>query len=129
MTFSADIYEIAVLIIALAFLALVIVAIPMVLQIKRTVKSLEELSGEGRQTVEKVNSLIQRAGDEAGEFEDIAKKVRELSYKAIGLAELVLDGVRSPLVSILSLLFGLEFGLKQVMKHKKKEEEGGSSHE
>jgi len=98
MTITADIYELAVVIIALAFLILVIAAIPTLLQLKRTVRAFEELSTESRKTVELVNTVIKKAG--------------EVGLKATGLADLVLDGIKSPLITVLSMLVGLECALK-----------------
>ncbi|MFQ5464534.1 MAG: hypothetical protein ACE5EI_01265 [Thermodesulfobacteriota bacterium] len=128
MSFSADIYELAVLIIAFAFLAFVIALIPTLLQIKRTARSVEELTTEGRKTVEVVGKLAKRTEEQAEDFEDLFKRFRELGRKAMGLADMVLDNVKSPLITILSLLLGVEFGLRQLLKLKKKQK-GGSTNE
>lgn len=119
MTITADIYEIAVVIIALAFLVLVIASIPTLLQIKRTVRAFEELSSESRKTVEVLNTVIKKTGDQAGELEDVVKRVKDVGLKATGLAELVLDGIKSPLITVLSMLLGLEFALKYLIKKDK----------
>jgi hypothetical protein len=125
MTITADIYEVAVLIIAIAFLVLVIASIPTLLQLKRTVRAIEELSTEGRKTAEVVNALIRKTGDQAGELEDLVKKAKEVGLKATGLADLVLDGIKSPMITILSLLLGLEFGLKYLIKKDEDKKTGG----
>ncbi len=124
MTISAELYEIAILIIALAFLVLVIVSIPALLQLKRTVKAVEELSKEGRKGVETLNGLLKRTGDQAGEFESVLHKFRDVGLKAGNLGELVVDSVRNPLVTLLSLLLGLEVGMKQLVKNKNEKNEG-----
>lgn len=123
---SADIYQLATLIAALAFLAFVIAFIPTIIQLKRTVKSIQELTIEGKKTVETVNNLVKKTEGQADEFEELLKKIRNLGFKALGLVELILDNIKSPLITILSLLFGVEFGLKYFLKRKK---EGGSGNE
>lgn len=128
MSFSADIYELAVLIIAFAFLALVIAVIPMILQFKRTARSVAELTAEGRKTVEVVGKLAKRTGEQADDFEDLFKKFRDLGNKAMGLVEMILDNIKSPLITVLSLLLGVEFGLRHILKLKKKQE-GGTTNE
>lgn len=124
MTISAEIYEIAVLIIAIAFLVLVIAAIPTLIQLKRTVKAVEELSEESRKSVKTLNGLLTRTGEQAGEFESMLQKFRDVGVKASNLGELVVDSVRSPLITMLSLLLGLEVGMKQLIKKKTETNEG-----
>jgi uncharacterized protein YoxC len=124
MTISAEIYEIAVLIIAIAFLVLVIAAIPTLIQLKRTVKAVEELSEESRKSVKTLNGLLTRTGEQAGEFESMLQKFRDVGIKASNLGELVVDSVRNPLITMLSLLLGLEVGMKQLIKKKTETNKG-----
>jgi uncharacterized protein YoxC len=120
MTVTADIYEIAVVIIALAFLVLVIVAIPMLMQLKRTIRAVEELSTESRKTVEVLNVLFKKTGDQAGDIEELVKRVKEVGLKATGIVEVLLDSIKNPLIAILSMLLGIEFGMKRLIKKEKK---------
>lgn len=135
MTFSADVYEIAILLIAIAFLVLVIAIIPTLTQLRRTVRSMEELSNEGRKTVEAVNVIAERVGDQTEDIDEMVQRFKGVGEKTADLADMVLDNLRGPLITILSLILGFEFGLKHISKHKKKDAdkedkpEGGSSHE
>lgn len=140
MTFSADIYELAVLFIAFAFIALVIAAIPMITQMKRTFRSLEELSTEGKKTVksldeltgegkkafEIINRFLTRTSEQTDDLEELFAKFKQIGFKIANLAELVVDGIKSPLITIMSLLMGVEFGMKRFIK---KNTEGGSGNE
>ncbi|GMR04329.1 MAG: hypothetical protein BMS9Abin23_0225 [Thermodesulfobacteriota bacterium] len=119
---TANIYQIAVLIIALAFLILVIFMIPTLLQLKRTVKSFEELSAEGKKSLGAINGILEKAGEQTGEVAELFNKVKEVGLKITTLAEFFVDNLRSPLISVLSLMLGIEFGLKHL---KKKGKEGG----
>jgi uncharacterized protein YoxC len=120
MTVTADIYEIAVVIIALTFLVLVIVAIPMLMQLKRTIRAVEELSTESRKTIEVLNVLFKKTGDHAGDIDELVKRVKEVGLKATGIAEVLLDSIKNPLIAILSMLLGIEFGMKRLVKKEKK---------
>ncbi len=123
MTVTADIYEIAVVIIALAFLFLVIAAIPMLIQLKRTIRAVGELSKESKKTVEVLTVLCKKTGDNIGDIEELVKRVKEVGLKATGIAEILLDNIKNPLIAILSMLLGVEFGMKRLIKKDKK---GGS---
>ncbi len=123
MTVTADIYEIAVVIIALAFLVLVIAAIPMLLQLKRTIRAVGELSTESRKAVEVLTVLCKKTGDQVGDIEELVKRIKIVGLKATGIAEILLDNIKNPLIAILSMLLGIEFGMKRFIK---KDEKGGS---
>ncbi len=117
---TASIYEIAIVIIALAFLVLVIAAIPMLLQLKKAMKSVEELTTEGKKTAEVMTSLLGKTNDQAGNIEELVKKINVVGLKATGIAEILLDNIKSPLIGILSMLMGVEFGMKHLVKKEKK---------
>jgi len=121
---SADIYQIAVLLIALAFLIFVVFTIPTLVQMRKTVRAVEELSSESKKSIELLNSILKRAGDQADDVEEVLKKVKEVGLKVIGLAELVVDNIKSPLITLLSLFLGFEFGFKRLIKRDKKGGEG-----
>lgn len=120
MTFTADLSDIAILIIALAFLIFVLAAVPALLQLKRTFQALEELTAEGRRTIESVNVIVQKAGDQLSDVEELVTKVKDVGLKVTGLAEMVVDNVRSPLIGIISFFFGAEEGFKRLFKRCKK---------
>lgn len=100
MTITFGVYEIAALIIALAFLALILFLIPALIQVRRTVKEMEDLTSESKRTVKSLNHLL-------------------------GIAETVADNIKSPLISIISILLGLEGGLKRLFRKDKDKEGGG----
>ncbi|MBI5643718.1 MAG: DUF948 domain-containing protein [Deltaproteobacteria bacterium] len=120
MTITADISDIALLIIALAFLVLVIAVIPALLQLKRTFQAVEELTVEGKRTVEGVNVIVRKAGDQLGDIEELVIKVKDVGLKATNLGELIIDTVRNPLISIISIFFGAEEGFKRFFNREKK---------
>ena len=117
---TASIYEIAIIIIALAFLVLVIAAIPLLIQLKKAMKSVEELTTEGKKTAEVLTSLFNKTNDQAGNIEELVKKINVVGLKATGIAEILLDNIKSPLIAILSMLLGVEFGMKHLVKKEKK---------
>ncbi len=121
MTFSANIYEIAVLLIALAFIIFVIATIPALLQTKRTIKAFEDLTLESKKTVETVNHIMNRVGERGEDLDDLVKKATEVSKKVVGLADSVVDTLKIPLITLLSTIIGAEHGLRRFFIKEKKE--------
>ncbi len=126
---TASIYEIAVLIIALAFLILVIFAIPALIQIKKTARSVEDLTGQGKKTVDALNDLIKKTSDRAGEVEVLVKRLKDLSTRLSTTAEFITLNIKTPLLTLLSLIIGFQYGLRQFMKSAQDggSEEGGEA--
>ncbi|MFQ5441366.1 MAG: hypothetical protein ACE5EB_01425 [Thermodesulfobacteriota bacterium] len=120
---TANIYQIVALVIALAFLILIIFAIPTLLQLKRTVKSFEELSTESKKSLGMLNNLLAKTGEHTGEVEEIFERVKHLGLKIINTAEFFVENIKSPLVTILSLVLGVQFGLKHFLRKEEKEED------
>ncbi|MBI2413622.1 MAG: DUF948 domain-containing protein [Deltaproteobacteria bacterium] len=120
MTFTADISDIAILIIALAFLIFVLAVVPALLQLKRTFQAVEELTAESRRTIESINVIVKKAGDQLGEVEELVTKVKDVGLKVTGLAEMIVDNVRNPLIGIISFFFGAEEGFKRFFRREKK---------
>ncbi len=116
MTVTADLNDIAIIIAVAAFLALVIALVPMILQIKKTIKAVEDLTVESRKTVEGVNSLVNRLNSQAGDLDELVKRVKEVGLKMTAVAELVVDNIRSPVITVLSLLLGTRRALKRLLR-------------
>lgn len=125
MTITLGVGEIAILIIAFAFLALVFALIPALLQTRRTVKALEDLASESKSAVENVNRIVKAAGEQIEDVEELAKKVKDVGLKLTDLLETVVDTVKSPLLTLVSLIVGVEFGFRKFLKREKKEEHKG----
>lgn len=127
MTITLGIYELSMLLIAIGFVAIIIALIPAIIQTKRTLKSVEELSLESKKAVESLNVVIEKAGANAADVEELVKKFKDVALGFMGLAQMVLEHVRSPILTILSLILGAEFGLKRLFKNDDKN--GGASHD
>lgn len=119
MTITAQLYEIAILIVALAFVVLVAVIIPTLLQLKRTIKAAEDLALEGKKTVEEVNFILKRAAEQVDDIGELTRSVKDVGLKVTGLADLVLDNVKSPIINVISFIFGVEEGFKRFFQRKK----------
>lgn len=124
MTISADIYEVALLVIAIAIIILVAAVVPAILQLKRTIKAVEELTIESKRTVEGINTIVRTIEGHTEDVGELVKGVKDVGLKATGLANAVVDGVRSPIISFISFLFGAEEGFKRFFKRDPK---GGGS--
>lgn len=120
MTLSANLYEISALLIAFAFLALIIALIPALIQMKKTIKALEDLTLESKKTVEGVNALVQRAGSQAGDLEMLLDKYKDIGNKVADIGNVVVDNIKSPIVTVISMLFGAEQGFKRFFSREHK---------
>lgn len=130
MTITTSIYELSVLLMALGFVAIIIALIPTIIQAKKTFKSVEGLSLESKKAVECLNVILQKTGANAADVEELVKKFKDVALGFMGLAEMILEHVRSPILTILSLILGAEFGLKRLFRSENKEDKnGGVSHD
>ena len=122
MTITLGVSEIAILIVALAFLALVIALIPTLLQLKRTIKAVEELAGESKTAVASVNHIIVKAGEQVEDVEELTRRVKEVGTKVVDLLEMIVDTVKNPLITLLGLIIGFEFGFRKLFKKEQKDD-------
>ncbi len=113
---TANIYEVVALLVALAFLILIIFAIPALIQVKKTARSVEDLTGQGRKTLDTLNALLKKTGESAGELDALVKRLKDLSTRLSTMSELISLNVRSPLATLLSLVIGFQYGLKYFIK-------------
>ncbi len=67
-----------------------------------------------------MTSLFKKTDDQAGNIEELVKKINVVGLKATGIAEILLDNIKSPLIAILSMLLGVEFGMEHLVKKEKK---------
>lgn len=126
MTITANAYEVAALLVAIAFLVLVIMLIPTLMQARKTIRAVEELTLESKKTVENLNFIIKKAGEQAGGVEDVVIKLTEVGNKLAVLANLVVETIKNPLITALSMFLGIEYGLKKFFK---KDEKGGGDND
>ncbi len=123
MTITLGVGDIAILIVSLAFLILVAVSIPTLLQLRKTIKAMGDLAGESKTAVENVNEIVKKATGEVKEFEELGRRTREVGFKIVDLLENVLDTIRSPLITLVGLLVGVEFGVRKFIKRERKQKE------
>jgi uncharacterized protein YoxC len=123
MTITADLFDIAILLMGLGVFIFVIALIPALLQLKKTFKAVEELTVETKKTVEVVNFVARKAQDQVADIEELVTRVKDLGVKVTGLGDTIVDNVKAPVISFISFLFGAEEGLRRFF-HKKKKEGG-----
>ena len=112
MTFTVTLSELALLLICIAFFILVIYLIPAIIQLRSTAKAVEDLSQKGKETLENANSLIKKANSNAEEVSDIIKRFAEVGRKALHLFDIVVTQLKGPVITLTSIIAGIEFGLK-----------------
>jgi predicted PurR-regulated permease PerM len=125
MAFSVTLSDISLFLIALAFFILVIYLIPTVLQIRQTMKALEELSLQGKDAMGNINNLVKKTGGQAGEIGGLVRQllIREGTRKVLEAAGPMVSKFRRPLITLISLLVGINLGLRYLTGNKKKKEE------
>ncbi|MFQ5480825.1 MAG: DUF948 domain-containing protein [Thermodesulfobacteriota bacterium] len=114
---TANVYEIVAFLMAVAFLILIIFAIPALIQIKKTAKSVENLTTESKKSLEMLNGILQTTGEKAGELEMLFKRLRELSTRLSIMTEIIGSNIKGPLITLLSLIIGLQYGFKYFIDH------------
>lgn len=125
MTITADMFDIAILLMGIGVFIFVIALVPALLQLKRTFKAVEDLTVETKKTVETVNFIAKKAEEQVSDIEELIKRVKDLGIKVTGIGDIVADNVKGPVISFISFLFGAEEGLRSFFHKRKKEKEGG----
>ena len=121
MTLTVTLSEIALLLIALGFVVLVIYLIPTLFQLRQTIKAVEELTKQSKDTVSNVNDIIKKTGGQAGEVGDAMKKflVKEGITRAVDMVDPIVGRLKRPLITLVSLLIGINLGLRYLTRKKK----------
>lgn len=116
MTFTVTIGELSIFLAGIAFFILVIYLIPLIIQLRNTAKAVEEFSQKGREAVEDLNLLVRNLNGPAEDIGGVVKKAAEVGLKAVNLTDIVVNQLRGPLITISSIITGIEFGLKHFKK-------------
>ena len=114
MSFTVTLSEIALLLIALGFVVLVIYLIPVIFQLRQTLRAAEELTQKSKDTVVSVNQIIEKTGGQAGEVGEALKKflVKEGITRAVDLIDPVVTKLKRPFVTMVSILIALTLGFR-----------------
>lgn len=115
MTFTVSFLDLSLLIIAIAFLILVIFAVPTLLQLRKTAKSLQEFSEEGKIFLGDAKEITSKINEHLGSMDEALTRVKDVSMKATSLVEVVVDALK-PMVTYAGILAAIVFGIKQFKK-------------
>lgn len=116
MTFTVSLTELSVFIIAIAFLILVVSVIPTFIQLRQTGRAIQELSEEGKKLLAELKETAHRVNGQVVDMEEAVKRVRDVALKATGVAEIVVDAIKGPVVKLGGVMAGIKFGLKHFRK-------------
>lgn len=116
MTFTVSLAELSIFIIAIAFLILVVSAIPSLMQLRQTGKALQELSEEGKRFLADVKEITHKVNGQVGDMEEAVRKLRDVTIKATGVADVVISAIKGPAVTLAGVIAGITFGLKHFRK-------------
>lgn len=116
MTFTVTIAEISIFLAAIAFFILVIYLIPAIIQVRNTAKAVEELAQKGKEAMEGAGSLVKKLNGQAEDIGGVVKKVTDVGLKAVHLADIIVNQLKGPIITVASIIAGIEFGLKHFKK-------------
>lgn len=116
MTFTVTISELSIFLAGIAFFILVIYLIPLIIQLRNTAKAVEEFSKKGREAMEDLNLLVKNLNGPAEDIGGVVKKAAEVGLKAVNLTDMVVNQLKRPVITISSIITGIEFGLKHFKK-------------
>lgn len=116
MTFTVTIAELSIFIVAIAFFILVIYLIPAIIQFRSTARAVEELSQKGKEAMEEVSSFAKKLNAQAEDIGGVVKKITDTGLKAVYLMEVVINQLKGPIITLTSIIAGIEFGLKHFKK-------------
>ena len=120
MTFTVSLAELSIFIIAISFLILVVSLIPAITQLRQTAKAVQEFSEQGKRVLEDVKEITHRVNGQVGDMEETVKKFKDVTLKATGVAEVVIDAIKGPVLKMAGVMAGITFGLKHFRKGEKK---------
>lgn len=116
MTFSISLTEISVLIIVIAALILVAYAIPALIQLRRTGEALQVFSEDGKRFFADIKEITHKLNGQVSDMDDAVRRLRDVTLKATGVAEVVVDAIKEPVIKIAGVMAGLSAGLKHFRK-------------
>jgi len=116
MTFTVTIGELSIFLAGISFFILVIYLIPLIIQLRNTAKAVEELSKKGKEAMEDLNLLVKNLNGPAEDIGGVVKKAAEVGLKAVNLTDVVVNQLKKPVVTISSIIAGIEFGFKHFKK-------------
>ncbi|MBI3753276.1 MAG: DUF948 domain-containing protein [Deltaproteobacteria bacterium] len=116
MTFTITIAELSFLLAAIAFFLLVIYLIPGIIQLRSTAKAIEELSQKGKEAIEEITTLAKKLNGHAEDVGNVVKKITDVGLKAAYLADVVVNQLKGPIITLASIIAGIEFGLRHFKK-------------
>lgn len=114
MTFTVSLAELSIFIIAIAFLILVVSAIPTLLQLRQTAKALQDFSDEGKKLLTDMKEIAHKVNDQVTDMEEAVKKVRDVSIKAAGVTGAIVDAIKKPAITL--AIAAIMFGIKHFRK-------------
>lgn len=117
MTFTVTIAELSILLVAVAFFILVIYLIPAIIQLRSTAKAIEGFSQKGKEAMEDISSLAKKLNNQAEDIGCVVKKVADVGFKAARTVDIVVNQLKGPIITLTSIIAGIEFGLKHFKKH------------
>lgn len=116
MAFTVTLAEISIFLIAISIFIFVLYLIPLVIQLRETARDVQRLAEKCEDVMVDLKSITGKVNEHIDDVGEVVKNFKDVGLKATGLADLVFSKVKTPVVTIISLLTGIGFGLKHLKK-------------
>lgn len=113
---TITISDLSIFFIAIAFFILALYLIPTIIQLRKTAKAMEEFSQDGKEVFKDISLLLKKVNNQSEDAAQVIKKITDVGLKAAYLVDMVLTQVRGPIIAIASIITGIEFGFKHLIK-------------
>ncbi|MBI3813271.1 MAG: DUF948 domain-containing protein [Nitrospinae bacterium] len=118
MTFTVTLTELSFFLIAIGLLALVVYLIPAIIQLRQTLKTVQELSEESRKVLKDTIPVINKVKGQLDGIGDTIEKFKTVGKRLPDIANIAAAQVKKPLVVAAGLAGGIIYAIKSLKRTK-----------
>jgi uncharacterized protein YoxC len=118
MTFTVTLTELSFFLIAIGFLMLVVYLMPAIIQLRQTLKTVQELSEESRKVLKDTVPVINKVKGQLDGIGDAVEKFKTVGKRLPDIANIAAAQVKKPLVVAAGLAGGIIYAIKSLKRTK-----------
>ncbi|HBO84394.1 MAG: hypothetical protein A2073_07810 [Deltaproteobacteria bacterium GWC2_42_11] len=116
MSFTVTLTDISVFMIAISVFIFVLYLIPLIIQLRETARDVQRLAEKYEDVMVDLKSITGKVNEHMDDVGDVVKNFKDVGLKVTGLTDLLFNKVKTPIITIISLLTGIGFGIKHYRK-------------
>lgn len=116
MTFTVTLTELSVFLIAISVFIFILYLIPALIQLKETLRTVQRLSEKCEDVTQNLRTITEKANKNIDDVGEVVRNFKDVGLKATGLADLLFNKIKTPVLTVLGLLTGIGFGIKHFKK-------------